>query len=258
MENYAGNLFQSVAACSISFLQNKSPLLQQLKKTFPIIGKAADVDRVYVFKNYLLDSGDKKSLIMSHFAEWCSEGIEPQLENRNVTGLDYYPDCVELLKEFKRGYPWIMDKHNANGINKNLCKLLTDQGIHSVVLAPIIVENNLWGFAGFDYCKEDKFIRPPDISAVVLYATLIAASLSRYSQEMDILACMTSIANTYNALLDRTYKANDENVSLADNLIKSELNLDIKNYLERLEKNKAKLKGDLLGTYTSGVEDKPS
>lgn len=249
MENYTGNLFQAVAACSLTFLQNKSTLYQQLQKTLPIIGTTANVDRAYVFRNYLLDSGDKKSLVMSYFAEWCNEGVKPEIGNPSLTGLNYYPDCVEMLEEFKKGYPWVISREDLSTTTKETYLLLTQQGIHSVIFAPIIVESSLWGFAGFDYCDKDKSIRPLDISALILYAALVAASLSRYSQEMDLVRCMEFIAKSYNKLLGSYIKPTSIKSNLPESseaLIRSQLDMDTRNYISALEKHKQKIHDDLV------------
>lgn len=120
------------------------------QKILNILAPIADANRIYVFKNYHNESGD---LLSSQQAEWCAPGIEPQLDNpalQNVSYHDFIPRWMDILSQ----------GDIINGVVAELPEseqaILAPQGILSILVLPLIVNGEFFGFIGFDNCVEAR------------------------------------------------------------------------------------------------------
>jgi two-component sensor histidine kinase len=120
-------------------------------RTLEKVGNAAQVDRVYVFRNY---TGDDGVVYTSQQYEWTASSVDPQIDN---------PDLQDIpLRE--AGYSRWLDSFLANKpIYGNISDFpedeqptLDEQGILSLLILPIYASGSLWGFVGFDDCTRPR------------------------------------------------------------------------------------------------------
>lgn len=107
-----------------------------------IIGEHTEVSRVYIFEN------SKDNNFTSNTFEWCNKGIEAQ--KANLQNIDY--------KEFRTWKELLMFENrimadNISSLPKEIFEVLNAQGIKSVLVYPIFVNKEFYGFIGFDECK---------------------------------------------------------------------------------------------------------
>ena len=137
-----------------SINQTASLLLNSNKKTFDdnlfqaigLVGNAVKVDRVYIWKNHTIDG----KLYCSQIFEW-SEGAKPQQGNELVTNIQYDEIAIG----------WEETLSNRKSINNIVCEMeakevrehLMKQGIVSILVVPVFLNNQFWGFVGFDDCR---------------------------------------------------------------------------------------------------------
>lgn len=124
---------------------------QSINKSLAVLGKAVDVDRVYVFENH--QHPQTKEMLISQRWEWVNCGVTPEIDNPQLQNLAYNDF-------FPRWYECFMRGEMINGLVKNFPQrereILASQGIISICLMPIYINNQLWGFIGFDDCHQER------------------------------------------------------------------------------------------------------
>ncbi len=114
------------------------------------LGPASNASRVYVFMNHQSDRGD---LMMSQVAEWCAEGIHPEIDNPTLQGLAYkkgMPNWREVLSKGGLVTGCVADFQEKERA------ILEPQGIQVVLTIPLIVNEEFVGFIGFDNCVSER------------------------------------------------------------------------------------------------------
>jgi len=206
---------------------------------------AAQVDRVYIFENFF----ENDELFMTQRFEWCQEGIEPQINNPLLKKLSY-------REGFSRWIDLFQKNQSIQGIVKDFPeeerKTLSEQGISSILAVPIYIDNKIWGFIGFDDCKNERLWQPEEEQMLITaaYAFGSAVNKNRIEQELlfsyqkleDKVANRTEDLYEMNLLLKKkTDELNHSNQELTEyaSIISHDLKqplLTISNYLQILKK----------------------
>lgn len=142
------------------------PLALIYQKTLERLGQTSGASRVYIFENFW-DSDDR--LIMRQQAEWCNVGVEPQIDNPVLQHLPY--------ADFSRRWEIVLGRGdiiagNVSEFPPSERAILEPQGILSILVLPLIVGGQFWGFIGFDNCSE---ARPWSATEVALLQSAAAA-----------------------------------------------------------------------------------
>ncbi len=144
-----------------------------------ILGEAVEVDRAYIFENLTADG----EVFMSQHYEWTKGDLEPQINNPDLQRLPYHPD----LSNF---YDAISGGRSYGGLVKDLPQPerahLEPQGIISILIVPIFVEDRLWGFIGFDDCHRERFWSDGEISVIQMAAGSIGGAIIRSRTRKDL------------------------------------------------------------------------
>jgi PAS domain S-box-containing protein len=146
------------------------------------LGHATEVSRVYVFGNRTRKDG---TLVTSQRHEWVAAGIKPQLDNSNLQELPLleagFGRWVETLGSHELIYGHVME---FPGPEK---KVLSAQDIISIMVAPIFVGHDWWGFIGFDDCLTAREWSPIEIEALKTAANVLGAAIQRTQAEEALL-----------------------------------------------------------------------
>jgi len=113
-----------------------------------MMAKAVDVDRVYVWENRTVN--DK--LRCTQIYEW-SEGAEPQQGNEHTIDVSYDDVFSGLEDVLSSGY--CVNK-KVNEMSPKHKEHLEEQGIHSILITPVFIQDVFWGFVGFDDCRKER------------------------------------------------------------------------------------------------------
>jgi PAS domain S-box-containing protein len=172
------NELLSAVSKAQSHLLTKKDLYFSVQLALTEIGKAVDVDRVYIFENHLDNSS--RNVLMSQRYEWCSERAIPQIENSELINLPYEP-------EFKRWYEELSHGGHIVGLIKDFPKeerpILESQDIKSILVVPIFVSGRFWGFMGFDDCHSERIWTDSEISVLNAIASSIGGVFQRKAIE---------------------------------------------------------------------------
>ncbi len=141
------------------------------------LGQAGRASRVYIFMNSRDSDG---RLCMNQRAEWCAEGIDPQIDNpllQNLPYDDYFPRWAVMLAQNKP----------VAGIVANFPEtersILEPQGVLSILVLPLTVRGEFFGFIGFDNCMEARLWEPSELTLLKAAATALSLALERKQAE---------------------------------------------------------------------------
>ena len=150
---------------------------QAVSESLHILGVATDVDRVYVWQNELID----EELCCTQVYEW-SPLAEPQQGNELTVRIKYresMPTWKECLCAGKCVNNIVRDMPQAEQDQ------LIPQGIVSILVAPILMQNEFWGFIGFDDCRNDRIWDETETTILKSAGMLIASAIRRQRVELD-------------------------------------------------------------------------
>lgn len=158
-----------------------------LQRALGALGRAVEADRVYVFENHRDPVSGR--LLASQRYEWVAEGIEPQLHNPDMQGMDY----DEVIPNFRNSLERGLAVHGrVEDIPEPERFLLLPQSIRSIAVVPIIVEGQFWGQIGFDDCSRGRSWSSAEINALGIAAATIGAAIRGIRAEQEL----ANLANT--------------------------------------------------------------
>ncbi|MCX5903682.1 MAG: PAS domain S-box protein, partial [Proteobacteria bacterium] len=177
--------------------QSTGPLLSQddlksaVTTALAAIGRAAEVDRVYVFKNH--DDPQTGEHLMSRLYEWAHESVTAQIDNPDLQNLPWsnFPGWYEDLS---RGTP-------ISGIVRDLPAsiraFLEPEDILSILLVPINIAGTFWGFIGFDDCKKERPWSDSEVSILLTLAGSIGSAMQRHQAEQELIETRDFLENIF-------------------------------------------------------------
>jgi predicted ATPase/signal transduction histidine kinase/DNA-binding NarL/FixJ family response regulator len=142
--------------------------------------EASKACRIYIFENF---QDPDHGLCMRQIHEVCAPGITPQIDNAELQGLPYKNGFEHWLAVLGAGKP-IM------GLVKNfpspIKDLLTDQNILSILVLPIQVEGQWYGFIGFDDTQNERIWSDEDMHLLQTAAGLFGNYIERKNSRKEI------------------------------------------------------------------------
>ena len=160
------------------------------------LGKAAEVSRVYIFENFEDDNG---ALYFRQCYEWVEDGIEPKIDNPQLEHLYYQEDGFGRWERLLRQGRVV--KGNVSDFPEPEKNLLAGQDIRSIIAVPIFMENEWWGFIGFDECLAVREWSQPEIEALKLSASTLGAALWSARQYAERSRFVTAIEQSTDCIL---------------------------------------------------------
>lgn len=146
------------------------------------LGAAAEASRVYIFERHLSSEG--VPLVSQRF-EWTAPGIAPQIDNRGLQNLAWRE------AGFSRWEDNFLQRRPVSGRVREFPaeeqELLRAQEILSIAVMPIFLEENLWGFIGFDDCTREREWGDAELDALSAAAGIFSAALARREAELRLL-----------------------------------------------------------------------
>lgn len=168
------NLLQGVAAATQCLLTNADST-QAIPQALAILGEAARVDRAYIYENHPhLDSDE---LAMSLRYEW--------LQSPTSAGIHqpYWQNQPYSTVGAGRWYETFAAGHSISRTAQEFCaaerEILERDGILSLIMVPIFIEEEFWGYIGFDDCQSERQWSSSEESILVAIAASLGGAISR-------------------------------------------------------------------------------
>ena len=145
------------------------------------IGEFVEADRSYVF------SYDFEKNETSNTYEWCSKGIDPEIENLQNIPIEYITQWTDAHKKGEAFYVEDVSLLPKDG-ELGLRAVLEPQGIKSLITIPKIKNNELIGFIGFDSVKKINKYNDNEKDILFVYANMLVNVIQRKEHEAQIKA----------------------------------------------------------------------
>jgi PAS domain S-box-containing protein len=158
---------EAVAFAAQRFLQD-ADWEASVPRVLMRLGEATDVSRVYLFENR---PGDPVRTVLR--GQWLAE------ESLEVVDVG-----AEL--GFEGLERWVTVLGRGDVVHGRVAEFpaserptLTDFGIRSILIAPLLVDGEWWGYVGFDECHRDRAWTQVEIDALRAAAGTLAAAIER-------------------------------------------------------------------------------
>ena len=166
-------ILEAVSFAAKRFLLSHS-WAECIPETLEHLGKAAGVSRAYIFRNYLASDGE---LMTAQQFEWSSDPAISQKDN---------PECQIHCWQgggMERWIPILSRGDVIHGHVKDFPEsermLLIPQEIKSMLIVPVLVESEWWGFMGYDACAQERVWSHAEIDALKTAADTLGVAVER-------------------------------------------------------------------------------
>jgi len=174
-------LLQSVTRAVISLL-HRADLEVAIQEALQILGEAINSDRVYIFENIR----DPKS-------SDTGMQLRQQWINNGSFGLRSTPekDNLSYKTSFSRWFERLSTGRSVSGFVKDFPDLermvLEPQSIKSLLIIPIFIEANFWGFIGFDDCTRERTWSEAEENVLTTAAISIGMAYVKKRNELELI-----------------------------------------------------------------------
>ncbi len=181
-ELYKRDRLQQAVADAANYLLTNLNFDEAIAHVLSTIGRAIDVDRAYLFENHL--HAGTGELGMSMRQEWVQEGVAPSITQAHWQNQPYSTfSKVGWYQALSSGYP-------VSNITADLPTqeqaILNQDGIKSILMVPIQVDAQFWGYIGFDQCRVDRIWSNNEEALLSTMAASISGALQRRQIEAMI------------------------------------------------------------------------
>ncbi|MCL2102018.1 MAG: ATP-binding protein, partial [Fibromonadales bacterium] len=176
---YKSNLLYAVNYAATFLLNsNIDSFESDLHQSMKIMTEAVKADRMYIWKNYMVDG----QLYCTQIYEQ-SEAVEPQQGKKLTHSIPYKDKLLGWEMKLSKG-------ECINNLVRNMPQgeqdMLVPQGILSVLIVPVFIKEQFWGFVGFDDCHNERLFTEEEESILRSSALLLANALLRNEMIVNI------------------------------------------------------------------------
>ena len=177
------NLFNAVNTAITALLQAEvSEFETALWKSMGMMAHAVNADRVRLWKNYC-ESG---KLYCTQMYEW-SEGARPTQGARITINTSYSNDLPGWEERLSSG---LCINSIVRDMSPKEQARFSPQGILSLLIVPVFLRGDFWGFVGFNDCHEERLFSANEESVLWSGSLLITNALLRNEMTMELSAAL--------------------------------------------------------------------
>jgi PAS domain S-box-containing protein len=168
---------------SIRTLINEIDNEKGFNKALAMLGRAVDVDRVYIYKHVQdLDTGE---MFFTPLYEWTSEKSKSQITDESLKKVSYSRfKSLKFYESFSSGKTLKFLIKNLSSEEQNI---FIDRNIKSIILVPIRVDDKYWGFIGFDECARDRIWNENEESLLMAMAASLGTVIKNNNFKEELL-----------------------------------------------------------------------
>ncbi len=169
---------ESLAESSHALLSGEE---NALTKALKHILKASESSRIYIFENFE-DPGD--GLCMKQIHEVCKPGVTPEIDNSLLQHVPYSDGFSSWQVVLSKG-----DIINSKVVDQppDVREILQQQGIKSVLILPVFIKNEWFGFIGFDDVEEGREWQEQDMKLLRTLSDMVGFYFQSKNSEQKLI-----------------------------------------------------------------------
>ncbi len=173
-------LLQATSRASHIFLSEQD-IQKAIAQVLEDVGQASGQDRAYVFQSHIdKETGEH---LMSQRHEWVRSGVSVQLNNPGLQNLSFDKMFPRWYQELSRGK---LIEGAVRDFPEHEQEVLLPQQIVSLLVVPITADDQLWGFVGFDNCREAYNWNTSERAILIAVAAAIGIAIIRKRAEENL------------------------------------------------------------------------
>ncbi|MEI7663247.1 MAG: PAS domain S-box protein, partial [Bacteroidota bacterium] len=165
------------------------------------IGHYLSADRAFVYEF-------KADNIISKTHEWCNHPVGPKIEKFTDLSVDYFPFPFDLLKRHENIV--IPSVRSLPESRRKEREALESYGIKSIIVMPILVDNNLVGMVGLNMEAKEREYEPFEISNLVLWSNMLAGLIRNQKNELLLEQTRKNYETFFNTIDDFLFVLNEQ------------------------------------------------
>lgn len=182
---------------------------QAIQNVLQILGQAARADRTYIYQNH--PHSLTGAVAMSIRYEWTNDDVAPTFPCAHWHDLPYHQSGLG------KWYEHFLAGRSFSGVTRLMSPpeqaMLDRDQIRSIIMVPIHIDQELWGYIGFDDCHTEREWTASEESMLVAIAASIAAAIQR--QHTDAQMRYQAFHDALTGLPNRTLYDHRLSVTLA-------------------------------------------
>lgn len=145
-----------------------------IQTSLKMVGELLKTDRIYIY------TYDFTHQTCTNNYEYCAGGIEPVIDLSQELSIENASDWV---LEHQKGLPTYIQNIHKQTAYLGLRPLFLAQGVKSLLCLPMMKQDELYGFIGFDYVK--NYHRYDELERYILseYAAMLMSLIERFQLE---------------------------------------------------------------------------
>ncbi len=162
-----------IAYQTFKILYQAEDVVSAVKQVMDMMGKSANVSRVYIFE----DSSDGSHCVNTF--EWCNEGITPEIQNLQY--VSYETDIPGHRENFDEN--GLFYCHDVRDLPQAAYEVVEPQGIKSMLQCAIRQNGRFKGYIGFDECATPRLWTKEEIGVLSYYSEILSMFLLKYREQ---------------------------------------------------------------------------
>ncbi|HEY9186643.1 MAG TPA: PAS domain S-box protein [Ignavibacteria bacterium] len=197
---------------AIKYLLICNNLNEAIVFTLKMIGNAIKADEIIVFKNIF---DDKQRFIQSvPIFIWTGDDGELKVSNNIKYGIFSSNEQNNLINKIKKGSSYQVIVSEIDG---QLKEEFISKGIKSLLLIPITVNDEFWGYIQFEDLTNERLRNEDELNILTSVAVSISGAIRRQIAEEEIIKSREQFKNLIEQASDGIFLINEDGYILSAN-----------------------------------------